>query len=75
MDASNSSSELCTWFDEGEVPEHGRSLTVDEVLAYGESPTVLKVQGLLTAKVERDVSESDPPISKGSPILRVFERV
>ena len=61
MDASNSSSELCTWFDAGEVLEHGRSLTVDEVLACGESPTVLKVQGLLTAKVERDVSESDPP--------------
>ena len=75
MDALSSSSELCTWFDAGEVLEYGRSLTKDEVLACGESPTVLKVLGLLTAKVGRDVSESGPPISKGFPMIKRSLRI
>ena len=29
-----------------------------------------EVLGVLTAKVERDVSESDPPISKGFPMIK-----
>ena len=76
MDALSSSSELCTWFDAGEVLEYGRTLTKDEVLACGESPTVLKVLDFkLMAKVGRDVSESGPPISKGFPMIKRSLRI
>ena len=58
LDARNASSDLCSWSD------------ADEVLASGKSPTVPEVLGSLTAKVERDVLELDPPISKGFPMIK-----
>jgi hypothetical protein len=70
VDTLNCSTELCSWFDADEVLEQGRSRTEDDVLAWGESPIEPKVVGLLTAKEERDVSESDPPRSKCFPMIR-----
>ena len=74
VDTLNSSSWLCSWFDADEVLEQDRSLTEDEVLASARSPTVPEVLGSLMAKVERGVSKSDPPPSKGFPMIkRVLE--
>ena len=76
VDTLKSSSELCSRSDADEVLEQGRSLTKDEVLAcQGKSPTVPEVLCLLTAKVERDVSESDPPISKDFPVVKRSSKI